>query len=142
MSLSLITEPSDLFQLLHLCHRDKAICLSLPSTWRRLGGKRSESQPSPCSSCNIMAPRRSLAGGAGPFCHPSSLLHLLVRRGCSPSTLELRGLGCRRARKMKYARGVRGGGKGQGGNLCLLFPHLGSFIIITVVNDSIRFTER
>lgn len=41
---------------------------------------------------------------------------------------------------MKYAWGVRGGGKGQGGNQRLLFPHLGSFIIITVVNDSIQFT--
>lgn len=43
---------------------------------------------------------------------------------------------------MKYAWGVRGGGKGQGGNWCLLFPHLRSFIIITVVNDSIQFTKR
>lgn len=29
VSLSLITEPIDLLQLLHLCHRDKEICLSL-----------------------------------------------------------------------------------------------------------------
>jgi len=43
---------------------------------------------------------------------------------------------------MKYAWGVKGGGKGQGGNWLLIFPHLRSFIIITGVNYSTPFTKR
>lgn len=131
MSLTLITEPNDLFQPLHLCHRDKAICLSLQSTWRWRGGKHSE------ASCNITASQRSLARGAGPFLHLLSLLHLLAQRGCFLGKLDLCCSGCRRPGKRNYAWGVRGGGKGQVGNQCLLFSHFGSFIIIVVVNDCI-----
>lgn len=116
VSLSLVTEPSDLFQFLHLCHRDKAICLSLQSTWCWRGGRHSESQPSPCSSCVITALQRSLAGRAGPFCHPSSLWRLLGQGGRSSDMPELCCSACGRAGKMKYAWGVRGGGKRQRGN--------------------------
>lgn len=80
VSLSLIVEHSDLFQLLHLCHRDKVICLSQYSTQRWLGGKHSKSQPSPFSVCSVMGLRRRSARGAGPSCHPSSLPHLLAPR--------------------------------------------------------------